>query len=510
MIFLLIVVTYMLGIRLGAYLIFKKHGLEAWKAFVPVLCSNEWQKLIDKPQWWTFMLFIPGVNLFYVASQLTEMSNCYNRHGFLEHVAAVLFAPFYFIWLGASTQNWVGPGGANINRSALREWADAIVFAVVAAWLIRTFVAEAYTIPTGSMEKTLLIGDFLFVSKMHYGARVPMTPLAIPFFHHTIPGIGTNAYSEIIKLPYMKLPSFQKIKRNDMVVFNFPAGDTVTKEFESAQPYYDLVRQMGRDAVWQQYNVITRPVDKRENYIKRCVGVPGDKLEVREGVLYINDKTAYQPEGLNTPYLLIANMNQSLSPEEMKDFGIEIRGQLEMPGHYVILMSKHEAERFEKHPFVKLLKPWHYDTEQDMGWNLYPNSKTYSHFNIDNYGPIEIPQTGKTIPLNDSTFAFYERCIRNYEHNTVERNGDKFIINGKETAEYTFLFDYYWMMGDNRHNSQDSRFWGFVPEDHIVGKAWFIWLSIDYNASLLNKLRWERLFTSVHERYAPKQKEFTD
>lgn len=499
----------MLGIRIGTYFIFKKHGIEGWKAFVPVICSNEWQRLIDKPQWWTFMLFIPGVNLFYIASQLTDLSTCYNRHSFFEHFAAVMFAPFYLIWLGLTNQKWGGPS-VTYKRSIFREWADAIVFAVVAAWLIRTFVAEAYTIPTGSMEKTLLIGDFLFVSKMHYGARVPMTPIAIPFFHHTIPVLNTNAYSEILKLPYMKFPSFQKVKRNDMVVFNFPAGDTVTKEFESAQPYYDLVRRDGREKVWQQYNIITRPVDKRENYIKRCVGLPGDKLEVREGVLYINDALAYQPAGLNVPWLLIANESQSISPEEMNDFGIEIRGQLDIPGHYVVLMTKSDAERFKKHPFVKVLQPWSYDKSIDMGWNLFPNSERYSHWNIDNYGPIVIPKKGLTIELNDSTYAFYNRCIRNYEGNTVEQKDGKFFINGKEAQTFTFNYDYYWMMGDNRHNSQDSRFWGFVPEDHIVGKAWFIWLSIDYNASLMNKIRWNRLFISVHDRFAPTDKKFTE
>lgn len=499
----------MLGIRLGTFFIFKKHGIEGWKAFVPVVCSNEWQKLIDKPSWWTFMLFIPGVNLFYIASQLTDLSTAYNRHSFLEHIAAVLLAPFYLLWLGLTNQKWSGPS-VTYKRSIFREWADAIVFAVVAAWLIRTFVAEAYTIPTGSMEKTLLIGDFLFVSKMHYGARIPMTPIAIPFFHHTIPVLNTNAYSEIIKLPYAKLPSFEKVKRNDMVVFNFPAGDTVTKEFESAQPYYDLVRRDGREKVWQTYKVITRPVDKRENYIKRCVGIPGDILEVKEGVLYINNKAAYRPEFLNTPYLLVANESQNISPEEMSDLGIEIRGELDMPGHYVVLMTKGNAERFRKHPFVKSLTPWSYDKNIDMGANLFPNSDKYSHWNIDNYGPILIPKKGLTIALNDSTYAFYNRCIRNYEGNTVEQKEGKFFINGKETGTFTFNYDYYWMMGDNRHNSQDSRFWGFVPEDHIVGKAWFIWLSLDYNAPFLKKIRWDRLFTSVHGRYAPTEKEFTD
>ncbi|MCS6818430.1 MAG: signal peptidase I [Chitinophagales bacterium] len=509
MIFLLVVLFYMVGIRIGAFLIFRRRGVPGWKAFVPVICSNEWQKLTGKPLWWTAMLFIPGVNLFYVAAQLTEMSTAHNRYSFWEHAAAVLLAPVYFIWLGATPQQWVGPN-VRFKRSFLREWVEAIVFAVIAAWLIRTFVAEAYTIPTGSMEKTLLIGDFLFVSKMHYGARVPMTPVAIPFFHHTIPGLNVNAYSEIIKLPYMKLPSFQKVKRNDMVVFNFPAGDTVTKEFESAQPYYDLVRRDGRENVWREYHVITRPVDKRENYIKRCVGLPGDKLEIMYGILYINDKPAYEPTGLNTPWLLIANQGQTISQEEINEYGMEIRGQLEVPGHYIVLMTKGNAMRFSKHPFVKSLTPWSYDKSIDMGDALFPNSKKYSHWNIDNFGPVHIPAKGQTIPLNDSTFAFYHRCIINYEGNRVEQKDGRFYINGKEADTYTFKFDYYWMMGDNRHNSQDSRFWGFVPEDHIVGKAWFIWLSLDYNAPLLKKIRWERLFTSVHGRYAPKNKMYTD
>jgi signal peptidase I len=497
----------MIGIRIGTYFVFKQNGIEPWKAFVPVVCSNEWQKLIGRPKWWTWMLFIPGVNLFYISSQLTDLSTAYGRYRFHEHAAAVLLAPVYLWWL--STQKFRGLENVKVVRSRYREWADAIVFAVVAAWLIRTFIAEAYTIPTGSMEKTLLIGDFLFVSKMHYGARVPMTPIAIPFFHHTIPGLNINAYSELLKLPYMKLPSFQHIKRNDMVVFNWPAGDTVTKEFESAQPYYDLVRQYGRDAIWQQYKVITRPVDKRENYIKRCVGLPGDKLEVREGVLLINDKPAYRPERLNTPYMLIVNPNVTMSAEEEKEFGIQ-RVEEPQPYHYLVLMTKPDADRLKAHPIVKTLEPWFESKEFDRGIALYPNSAKYSHGNVDFYGPINIPKKGWSIPLNDSTYTFYERCIRVYEGNNVVREGDKFIINGKEQTTFTFALDYYWMMGDNRHNSQDSRFWGFVPEDHIVGKAWFIWLSLDYNESGLNKMRWNRLFTGIHGKWAPKEKEFQE
>lgn len=340
MIFLLIVLLYMIGIRVGTYGIFKKLGIEPWKAFVPVLCSFEWQKIINKPKWWTWMLFVPGVNLFYVASQLSEMSTAFRRYGFWEHFASVMFAPFYFIWLGFSAnEKFVAPGGVKpgqppIKRSAVREWADAIVFAVVAATLIRIFVAEAYMIPTPSMEKTLLVGDFLFVSKFHYGARVPNTPIALPFVHHTIPVLNCKSYLEWIKLPYMTLPGFEKVKRNDMVVFNFPAGDTVVLE-NQAPSYYDIVRytaysnhtdyNTAREMVWNDPNqhVAARPVDKRENYIKRCVGVPGDKLEVREGILFINDKPAYRPENLYTPYSIVFKPGYVLPEDKIHELEMD-------------------------------------------------------------------------------------------------------------------------------------------------------------------------------------------
>lgn len=290
MVLFIIVFIYALGIRIGTYGIFKKMGVEPWKAFVPVLCSLEWQKIIQRPSWWTWMLFIPGVNIFYVASQFTEMSTAFKRYGFWEHFASVMFSIVYFPWLGFSkSENFYGVGGIKegqppIKRTVVREWADAIVFAVVAATLIRIFVAEAYMIPTPSMEKTLLVGDFLFVSKFAYGARIPNTPLELPFVHHTIPGLNCKSYLEWIKLPYKTLPGFEKIKRNDMVVFNFPAGDTVVLE-NQAPSYYDIIRytaysnhvdyNTARQMLWSDPNthITARPVDKRENYIKRCVAV---------------------------------------------------------------------------------------------------------------------------------------------------------------------------------------------------------------------------------------------
>jgi len=380
MILLFIIAFYMIGIRIGTYGIFKKMGVAApWKAFVPVLCSLEWQKIIDRPSWWTWMTFIPGVNLFYIASQLTDMSSAFRRHSFGEHFVAVVFAPFFFPYIGFSAnEKYIGPGGVKpgqppLPRTAVREWADAIVFAVVAATLIRIFVAEAYMIPTPSMEKTLLVGDFLFVSKFHYGARVPNTPLALPFVHHTIPGLNCKSYVEWIKLPYKTLPGFEKVKRNDMVVFNFPAGDTVVLENQGPS-YYDLVRQTAqqyhtsydtaRMMMWSEpsIHIAARPVDKRENYIKRCVAVPGDKLQVKDGVLFINDQPAYVPENLYTPYSVMLNDGAGLNEQTVTDLQMEIidnRFPPMPPNHHIALMTKANAEALKAMYITKAIAPFH-------------------------------------------------------------------------------------------------------------------------------------------------------
>lgn len=527
MIFLSITALYMLGIRLAAYRIFLQHGVAGWKAFVPVLCSMEWQKIIGRPSWWTWMLFIPGVNLFYVAGQLTDMATAHGKHSFGHHFAAVMFAGFYFPWLAFSNQKFIGPGGVKpgqqpLQRTVVREWIDAIVFAVVAATIIRTFVAEAYTIPTPSMEKTLLVGDFLFVSKFHYGARIPNTPLAIPFFHHTIPVLNIKSYSEAIKLPYAKLPGFQKVKRNDMVVFNFPAGDTVALERQEVS-YYDIMRSAKNElaqqgfsgltpweAVRKTFTVTSRPVDKRENYIKRCVGVPGDSLEIINGILFVNGSKAYEPEEYETTWLL--NAGTTLSPSFFAENNITDRIENFEAGKYALNLPRHKAAEFKKmfgkdsiRKFVLPLKE-----DQDKIGSIYPNEPRYYHWNVDQFGPVVIPYAGMTVSLNDSTWPRYERIISVYEGNEVKREGNKFIINGKETNTYEIKMNYYWMMGDNRHNSQDSRYWGFVPEDHIVGKAWFIWLSIDQQADIFHKVRWWRLFSSIHGRWAPGEGKFTN
>jgi signal peptidase I len=530
MIFFLIVLIYAIGIRIGAYKIFEKRGIPGWKAFVPILCSIEWQKLIDKPTWWTAMLFIPGVNLFYWAGQLTRMSTAHGRSSFLDHMFATLAAPVYWPWLGFNdnikyiSPTGLRPGQKPTPKGTIREWADALIFALVAAYLLRMFVFEAYTIPTPSMEKTLLVGDFLFVSKFHYGARIPQTPLALPLLHHSLPYSTRPSYLEWIKLPYMKLPALQKVKRYDMVVFNFPAGDTVALDMQE-RTYYDIVQQAQYelrasgdsttnpiDLVKQHYGEIKgRPVDKRENYIKRCVAIPGDKLQLIEGMLYINDQPAYEPENIYQPYLVTLQDNFNVSPAQLSDYEVEdFSTSCRVPlGHNVLLlrMTKETVDKFKTFSWVKEVKRFAFPPRYLMEpWaDVFPNDFRYYHWNIDNFGPITIPKKGMKLVLNDSTLPQYKRLIEIYEGNKLEAKDGKIVINGKEATEYECKLDYYWMMGDNRSNSADSRFWGFVPEDHIVGKAWFIWLSLNYKAEdIFHKVRWNRILTNIHNKWAPK------
>ncbi len=517
---------------IGFYGIFKKAGVPAWKALIPVYNVYVILEIIDRPKWWIFMLLIPGVNLFYGAGICVELVTCFGKFSFKHHAMSVLMNGYYFTYLGFSkNEKFIGVNGVKEGqtppiRSTTREWADAIVFAVVAATLIRIFVAEAYMIPTPSMEKTLMVGDFLFVSKFHYGARVPNTPLALPFVHHTVPILNCKSYLEWIKLSYRTLPGFEKVKRNDMVVFNFPAGDTVVIE-NQAPSYYDIIRYTAysnrvdyataRQMMWSDVNthISARPVDKRENYIKRCVAVAGDKLEVKDGVLYINDALAYQPENLYTPYMIVFKDGMGLSGDKIQELEMEdISNRLGVlpANHFVVLMTKQHVEELKTLDITTSVQPFFYqkDRLQEPIENIFPNDTARYHWNVDNFGPVTLPKKGWTVTLTDSIYKQYERAIHVYEGNAVEQRDGKFFINGAEASTYTFKMDYYWMMGDNRHNSQDSRYWGFVPEDHIVGKAWFIWMSYAKEASGLNKIRWSRLFSSIHGRWAPDDKKFTE
>ena len=385
---------------------------------------------------------------------------------------------------------------AKKKKSKTREWIDAIVFAVIAATIIRVFFIEAYTIPSGSMERTLLVGDFLFVSKVNYGARIPMTPIAFPFAHHTLPlTTSTKAYWDGVQWKYHRLPGLADIKRNDVVVFNFPEGDTVAVE-NQADSYYNMVRNMGRSAVRSTYTIIDRPVDKRENYIKRCIGISGDVVSMANGIVSVNGKQEPIKDTGMMPYQIdfkTADVNFAV----LEDIGIRT-GQMQQIGNqsYIADASPNLVEKIKALDFVSSVKmsPTAL-TQRESG--IFPHDPKRM-WNVDNFGPIKIPAKGWTVQIDSNTMPLYYRAIRTYEGNKVEEKGGKWFINDQVATSYTFKMNYYWMMGDNRHNSADSRYWGFVPEDHVVGKALFIWMSWDGEASLINKIRWSRLFSGIH------------
>ncbi|WP_316820573.1 signal peptidase I [Pedobacter gandavensis] len=383
----------------------------------------------------------------------------------------------------------------NRKKTKTREWFDAIIFAVLAATLIRVFFIEAYTIPSGSMEKSLLIGDFLFVSKVNYGARIPMTPVAFPFAHHTMPITGTKAYWDGVEWKYRRLPGLSEIKRNDVVVFNLPVGDTVALENQEPS-YYNLVRQFGWKSVNSQYTVTSRPVDKRENIIKRCIGISGDVVSMKNGILSVNGKVEPLKNTGQMPYkiqLKIADINF----EVFKELGFTVNEMEQVdPFTYVANATSEMIDKLKTFDFIKSValnvKP---ETVNDA--DLFPLDSNRK-WNVDNFGPIKIPAAGWTVQLDSNTMPLYYRAIRTYEGNKVEKRGNAWYINDKPVNTYTFKMNYYWMMGDNRHNSIDSRYWGFVPEDHVVGKALLIWMSWDKEGSFFHKIRWNRLLKGIN------------
>ncbi len=375
------------------------------------------------------------------------------------------------------------------KKSVIREWLDAAVFAIVAATIIRTFFFEAYTIPTGSMEGTMLVNDYLFVSKLAYGPRVPMTPLAIPLVHNTLPLTGGKSYTDAVQWKYRRIPGFGDVKRNDVVVFNFPAGDTVVTKYPD-QDYYMLCRAMGRENVLANMEIITRPVDKKENYIKRCVAIAGDVIEVKDARIHINGSEAPLFPHSKLNYLVTTNGNMPGAGDEL-----ELAERFNN-NFYRYNLANDQVAEMQKATNVVSVKPLiEYAAgvapQAPADW-VFPHDTANYKWNRDNFGPITVPKKGATVALTAQNIAMYRRIIRNYEGNTLEERDGKIFINGKEANSYTFAMDYYWMMGDNRHNSLDSRYWGFVPADHIVGKAWFVWLSYGENG-----IRWKRLLHGI-------------
>lgn len=535
-ILLIIIIIYFIGAHIAMHKFFEKAGEKGWQVWVPFLSVWKAIQIIKKPWWWIIVYYIPFLGILIGLGIIVEMLKCFGYLRFYQHLAGVLFAPFYLPYVAwKSETQFVGPEAAKkYKKSTLREWADAIVFAVIAATIIRTFFIEAFTIPTSSMEKSLLIGDYLFVSKLSYGPKLPNTPISFPFAHHTLPLTeSTKSYVEWIKLPYMRLPGFGRVKNNDVVVFNYPEGDTVEVSHVSHQnqSYYQLSRNFGRENVHNPQflnpqtgkpfgNITVRPVDKRENYIKRCVGIPGDSIEIIDQEVFINGTPLPLPPKKQVSYTVKANpinfnVDNQMDYVELNRkilkfcFGIgdkiidkmnitDLIQPISNEGDFYLNLTYENVLQIKKFgAFVTDIKQNIAEkAEPRAGLNIFPNNKNYN-WTEDNFGPLLIPKKGLTIPLNPENLPLYQRAIDVYEGNDLRVEDGKIFINGQPASSYTFKMDYYFMMGDNRHNSADSRSWGFVPEDHIVGKAVFIWLSLNPNEPLPGKVRWNRLFSVI-------------
>ncbi|MFK5856692.1 MAG: signal peptidase I [Bacteroidota bacterium] len=485
-----------------AWKLFEKAGRKGWETLIPYYNLYVFLLIIKKPKWWMILLFFPFLNVFIYMLMLVELVKCFNKFSLGQQFLSVVIPFVYLPYLGFKDEEvYIDPSDrAAIKKSFTREWVDAIIFAVVAATIIRTFLLEAYTIPTSSMEKSLLVGDYLFVSKITYGPKIPNTPLSFPFVHHTLPGTkDVKSYVEWIKFPFYRFAGIKDVAHNDAVVFNYPAGDTVSTRFQSNVSYYSLIKEYGRERVWTDKrnfgDIVVRPVDKRENYVKRCIGLPGDTLSIVNRQVYLNGIEAVNPEKLQYQYL-VTTSGSSINPKVLDRLDITETFRGNKPGQFVFVLTKEAKAELEKLSIVKSIEV--FDDEPGL-WKpeIFPNDSAYK-WNRDNFGPLYIPQAGVPINLTLKNLPIYERLIKNYEHNSLKVKDGKIFIDGEETTTYTPKFNYFWMMGDNRHNSADSRYWGFVPEDHIVGRAEFIWLSLDQNKSLLDgKIRWKRLFSIV-------------
>jgi len=400
--------------------------------------------------------------------------------------------------------NWWKFSKNKVVRTIM-SWVDAIVYALILVYLLFIFVGQNYQIPSSSLEKTLLTGDFLWVNKMVYGPRVPQTPLHFPLAQNEL--LGHKSYIEHPQLAYHRLKGFRNVERGDIVVFNFPAGDTVVVDEPNNGDYYTRVFQEGRDAVWNNHEVIYRPVDRRDNYVKRCLGLPGETLKIVNGIVYINNKPIPEPKNVQYNYEVKyngtpdydyltgelgvtnedINRNVTIDPMTGQQF---IANELYLP---LTAAMKAELQKCSWVTSVERAKygpaegPFTYPVGVDYGW---------TH---NDYGPVWIPKKGASIELNEKNLQLYGRCIKDYEGNNLEIKGGKAYIDGKPASRYTFKMDYYWMMGDNRDNSLDSRFWGFVPEDHIVGTPMFVIISFDKDRGWTSgKIRWNRIFIDAN------------
>jgi signal peptidase I len=458
------------------------------------------------------------------------MENIFQRKYLKFQIISVLYL-IVVIWIGnwwlllglgivydlyvSGKVNWTFWKKRTGKNSSFIEWLDALIFAVVTVTLINIFLFQNYKIPTGSMEKSLLIGDRLFVSKIAYGPRMPITPLAFPFTQNTMPLTKGKSWSDLIHRPYKHLAGLGKVKNNDPVVFNFPEGDTVVLE-NDATSYYEIIRgtarslkdrdlsskseikpdeyylKIARNEVRSSNHIVDRPIDREDNYVKRCIAIPGDSITIKAGEVYVNGKLVPQNKTQQTDYVIQTNGN-TINPKAFERLGIAREDLSTLQGaRYYLPLTRSNAEVISKFTNVTEVTPV-FSKAGEYSPLIFPHKSTFK-WNEDNFGPLWIPSKGTTVRLDTSNICLYQRIIEVYEHNAFKIEGSKIYINNAPADSYTFKMNYYWMMGDNRHRSADSRYWGFVPEDHIVGKPVFVWLSTDKELSGIKKVRFSRIF----------------
>lgn len=464
---------------LGTWKLYESAGRKRWEAAIPVYNAIVLMKIIGRPTWWTVLLFLPIINLIIFPVIWVETLRSFGKRSGVDTFLGIVTLGFYIYYVNYTQKLEYVADRSLTPRNKTADTISSLLFAVVVATIVHTYLIQPFTIPTSSLEKSLLVGDFLFVSKMNYGARVPMTTIALPMVHDSIPLTKNKSYLTYPQLPYMRLPGIQNIDRTDIVVFNWPV-DTVFKFFDTSK----------RRAY--------KPVDKKSNYVKRCVGIPGDNLSIKDGVIYIDGKLLQLPERAKPQfsYKVAFDGKTAVNLEYLfKDLDITdpafFTDDTKRDTLFLSALTEAGAQRLKNTPGITAVVR---QISKDVDNGVFPH---INKWNRDNYGPIYIPEKGKTVPLTTETVPFYKAIISDYENNDLKINGSEIRINGQIATSYTFGQNYYWMMGDNRHNSEDSRYWGFVPENHIVGKPVFIWLSIDPNGKGLNKIRWDRVFTTV-------------
>jgi signal peptidase I len=514
----------------GTWKLYQKAGFKSWQAAIPVYNAIVLMQIINRPKWWVVMLFIPIINLIIFPVVWVEIARSFGKNSTTDTLLTLLSFGLYIYVINYRGQSDYIENRSLQPRTAFGEWFSSILFAVVIATLVHTYFIQPYIIPTGSLEKTLLTGDFLFVSKYHYGARVPQTAVSFPMVHDTIPVVKIRSYLKNPEIPYMRLPRLQKIKRNEIVVFSWPA---------------DTVRQFFRKEAR-----VDKPIDKKSNYVKRCVAIPGDTLEIIDGIIHINGEqtvlpdrakplygyTAYSKTGISARELIkqgIKDLNRRFRIENditqqqlnalfanninvirQGDMLIAITGSRGIPRSLIrkerlrvtelretkktVFLTIDEANSLTNNISLDSLVR-NINQTKTYNTNFFPNDIRYN-WNEDNFGPIVMPKQGITVVITRENIALYKKLIRDYENKSLEEINGTYYIDGKATDTYTFEKDYFWMMGDNRHRSEDSRFWGFVPDNHIVGKPIFIWMSIDgINDGISNwKVRWDRVFTTTN------------